>query len=349
MDFVSDQLKLLAFYLPQFHPIPENDQWWGKGFTEWNNVTSSVPGFTGHIQPRVPAKPLEYYDLRSERVQSMQAAMAKRYGLYGFCYYYYWFGGKKLLETPLENMLGSGKPNFPFCICWANHEWTRAWYGQDKKILIAQDYSKSSMKKFILDLIPALKDPRYITIEDRPVVCVHQAEDLPDSKAITDLWRKEAGKHGIELYLVKVEAFCWGYTPAELGFDAAVEFAPDWRMTGDLLAPGVKPRRVDYRKTIINMLNKPKPEYKLFRGVFPQWDNTPRYKSAAFVFDKSSPEAFSFHLQKTLRYTVENFPEEERFIFINAWNEWGEGCYLEPCESYGYAYLDAVKYALSIY
>lgn len=280
MDLVPDNLKLLAFYLPQFHPIPENDEWWGEGFTEWNNVKSGSPGFPGHIQPRIPAKPLGYYDLRSERVQNMQAAMAKRYGLHGFCYYYYWFGGKKLLETPLQNMLKSGKPNFPFCLNWANHEWTRVWYGQDKTVLIEQDYSRESMKKFIHDLEHILKDPRYITINNRPVLCIHQAEDIPDPKETTNLWREEAFKLGLDLYLVNIEAFCWNYTPEEMGFDAAVEFAPDWRMAGKPIIPEEKPRRVDYRTTVANMLSKPKPDYKLFRGVFPQWDNTPRYKNS---------------------------------------------------------------------
>ena len=349
-DKCFDSLKLIAFYLPQFHPIPENDEWWGAGFTELDNVQSALPGFNGHNQPRIPTNTLGYYDLRQERVQSMQAAIARRYGLYGFCYYYYWFGGKKLLEIPMTNLINSGKPDFPFCICWANHDWTRAWYGQNKQVLISQNYSPESMRKFILDLEPILKDSRYITIEGRPVVCVYQAEELPDPKGITNLWREEAHRLGInDLYLVNIEALCWDYHPRSFGFDASVEFAPDWRSTGELLDSVSKPRRVDYRTTVANMILKPKPEYKRFRGVFPQWDNTPRYKKAALVFENSNPGIFSYHLKSMMEYTIENFVEEERLIFINAWNEWGEGCYLEPCKTYGYSYLDAIKYSFERY
>lgn len=339
--------KIIAFYLPQFHPIPENDEWWGKDFTEWDNVRSGVPGFPNHYQPHIPASPLGYYDLRQERVQQMQAAMARRFGIHGFCYYYYWFGGKKLLETPLETMLRSGKPDFPFCLCWANPPWTRAWYGQSKQVLIDQDYSDTSMAKLMQDIGQILSDPRYITVNGRPLFCVYQAEELPESKKTTDVWREQAHKLGLaEPYLVRVEALAWDTNPTDLGFDAAIEFAPDWRQLGNLLNPGEQPRRVDYRTVVKNMILKPDPGYKRFRGVFPQWDNTARYKKAAMVVDNASPGVFAYHLETALEYTRQRFEGDEQLIFVNAWNEWGEGCHLEPDERNGTSWLEAIRQTL---
>lgn len=339
--------KIISFYLPQFHPIPENDKWWQKGFTEWDNVRTASPSFSGHYQPHIPVPPLGHYDLRNPRTQMYQATMARRAGLHGFCYYYYWFGGKKLLEAPLEAVLHSGQPNLPFCICWANHDWTRAWYGQNKEVLIGQDYSKDSMRRFIQDIKPILTDDRYITVNGKPILLVYQAEEIPDPIGTTNLWRSEAAAQGIpSLYLIRVEALSWDTNPEELGFDAAVEFAPDWRMSGQLLNKGNQPRRVDYKTTIRNMLAKPEVHYKRFRGAFPQWDNSPRYKKAALVFDNPSPGAFAFHLKTLVEYTRARFDKDEQFIFINAWNEWGEGCHIEPCKKYGNQWLEAIRYAL---
>jgi lipopolysaccharide biosynthesis protein len=338
--------KLIALYLPQFHAIAENDQWWGKGFTEWVNVRGATPGFEGHYQPHEPVSPLEYYDLSNPRAQQMQAHMARRYGIHGFCYYYYWFGGKKLLQTPIETMLASGRPDLPFCICWANHDWTRAWYGQNKQVLMAQDYSDESMRAFVEDVAPLLADGRYIRVDQKPMLCVYQSEEMPNSKRITDIWRERAHKLGLgELHLVRMEALDWDRDPATLGFDAAVEFAPDWRMAGQLLNPGQQPRRVDYKTTVTNMLLKPPAPYTRYHGVFPGWDNSPRYKKAALVFDNASPGVFAYHLENAIRKTMRNTPDN-RLVFINAWNEWGEGCHLEPCRRHGTAWLEACRMAL---
>jgi lipopolysaccharide biosynthesis protein len=225
--------RLIAFYLPQFHPIPENDEWWGKGFTEWTNVTKSRPLFTDHYQPHLPGD-LGFYDLRLPEVREAQAELAKKFGIYGFCYYHYWFNGKRIVERPFNEVLTAGKPNFPFCLCWANENWTRAWDGGDSELLIEQKYSEEDDIRHIHWLVRAFQDDRYIKISGKPLFLIYRASNLPDPLRITTIWRKEAFKLGIkDIYLCKVESFPSEHgDPAKDGFDAAVEFQPDWLNLG---------------------------------------------------------------------------------------------------------------------
>lgn len=353
------EFKLIAFYLPQFHPIPENDKWWGKGFTEWHNVKTAVPRFHGHYQPHVPEK-LGYYDLRDAKIRTTQAELAREHNIHGFCYYHYWFNGKRLLEFPFNEVLRTGEPDFPFCICWANENWTRRWDGAGQEILMKQRYSDADSYNFINDLIPAFCDKRYIRVGGKPLLLVYRTGLLPNPRRTSEIWREAMHKAGLgDLYLARVENFMHGEepNPEDLGFDAAVEFAPYWRHTGgqvnpqdagriEFAPPEEGPRVYDYEYCMAAMLQRDFPAYKLFRGVFPMWDNSPRRKSGPTVFIHSSPEKYQRWLSRIIRQTVDRYAADERIVFINAWNEWGEGCHLEPDVMNGMKYLEATRDAL---
>lgn len=226
--------KLIAFYLPQYHPIPENSAWWGTGFTEWKNVSKALPLFKGHYQPHLPAD-LGFYDLRLPEARIAQADLAREYGIHGFCYYHYWFNGRRILERPFNEVLASGSPDFPFCLCWANENWTRTWDGGSADILLQQDYSDEDDRNHIRSLLPALADSRYIRVDGKPLILIYRTELLPNPERTSDIWRSESYTAGIgELYLARVESFTSGIEPASIGFDAAVEFAPDWRNKGGI-------------------------------------------------------------------------------------------------------------------
>lgn len=344
--------KLIAFYLPQFHPIPENDVWWGKGFTEWTNVTKARPLFPGHYQPHLPAD-LGYYDLRVPEVRKAQAELAKEYGIYGFCYYHYWFNGKLLLERPLEEVLRTGEPDFPFCICWANENWTRRWDGGDDQILMKQIYSDEDDLEHIRYLCTFFKDPRYIRTNGKPLFLVYRANLLPDPKRSTEIWREEAYRQGVgEIFLCRVESFPDEHgDPRELGFDAAVEFQPDWgKLTADIkdMRAPEEINAYQYEKVVDVMLQKEPREYTLFPCITPNWDNSPRRGRHGVVFTGSKPALYERWLRKTLMKHTCSKKHEDSLIFINAWNEWGEGNHLEPDQRYGRAYLHATKRALEI-
>jgi len=238
--------RLIAFYLPQYHPTPENDQWWGKGFTEWRNVTKARPRFANHYQPHLPAD-LGFYDLRVPQVREQQTELAKAYGIYGFCYYHYWFNGRRLLELPFNEVLGSGKPDFPFCLCWANENWTRRWDGAEKEMLLAQNYSEADDLAHIRSLALALKDPRYIRIDGKAILLVYRTADLPDPSRTAAIWRQEARRLGVgELMLCQIERYETPRAdPQAIGFDAGVEFQPDGRYlpSSDRMTRWAAPRR----------------------------------------------------------------------------------------------------------
>jgi glycosyltransferase involved in cell wall biosynthesis len=342
--------KLIAYYLPQFHPIPENDEWWGKGFTEWRNVTRARPLFRGHYQPHLPAD-LGFYDLRVPEVREQQVALAKRYGIYGFCYYYYWFNGKRLLERPLQEVLEMGTPDFPFCICWANENWTRRWDGYDQEVLIAQEHSHESDERFILDAIPILKDPRYIRVADKPMLLVYKVDQLPRPIETAQAWRTIAAANGIpELHLCAVQSA--GTTdPRVFGFDAAVEFPPNGARGVDVedtitgLALNFTGRVWDYRDETKWFLSKPVPEYQLHRGLMVSWDNSPRRGDRSFIWANATPDEYHNWLSGLVR-DVHTREEASEYIFVNAWNEWAEGAHLEPDLKNGHAYLQATQRAL---
>lgn len=352
--------RLIAFYLPQYHPIPENDEWWEKGFTEWNNVRKTTPLFSGHYQPHEPAD-LGYYDLRNEETRIAQAELARQYGIEGFCYYHYWFEGKRLLERPMNDLLESGKPDFPFCLCWANESWSRRWDGKDQDILMRQGYSKEDDIAHIRSLIPVFKDPRYIRVNGKPLFLVYRSESIPDPVATATTWREEARKAGLgELYLVRVESFVKG-APEEFGFDASLEFAPDWWNKGprlsadsDLCKNADQTLKVACENNYIHsyqglsdaMLAKELPDYKWFRCVTPSWDNWARRHEGASVFLDSTPEHYRAWLTECVDYSNLHLHGQERIVFINAWNEWAEGNHLEPDQKFGHAYLEATRQAL---
>ena len=232
----GDAPPVIAFYLPQFHPIPENDAWWGKGFTEWTSVTKACPLFRGHYQPHLPAD-LGFYDLRVAESREAQADLAREYGVTGFCYYHYWFSGKRLLHRPFDEVLTSGRPDFPFCLCWANENWTRVWDGGDSEVLVEQTYSEQDDVAHIRWLARAFADPRYIRIKDKPLFIIYRAHKLPDIRKTTAIWRDECRSLGIgEIFLCRVDTGTDILPPNEVGLDAAVEFQPEFPNLGMLLS-----------------------------------------------------------------------------------------------------------------
>jgi lipopolysaccharide biosynthesis protein len=355
---MADNLRAIAFYLPQFHPIPENDAWWGKGFTEWTKVTDAKPLFHGHYQPQLPG-PLGFYDLRLPEVREAQAQLAAQHGIHGFCYYHYWFDGKRLLERPFTEMLASGRPNFPFCLCWANENWTRRWDGQNKEVLIAQNYSAAGDRAMIRELIPAFKDPRYIRVGGRPLLLVYRAGELPDARATAKIWREEAVAAGLPgLYLCRVESMVEATLqedPAQIGFDAACEFPPHGIRLSKPNIPvaGLDPEFsgliYDYLDVARDFATRPTPAYRRFPGVMLSWDNTARTGRRANLAINSNPEAYRAWLETVANRARRDAQGDEKLVFINAWNEWGEGCHLEPDRRYGMAWLEATKAALTGY
>ena len=346
-----DQVRLIAFYLPQYHPIPENDHWWGKGFTEWTNVTKAVPNFTGHHQPRLPAD-LGFYDLRLPEVREEQADLARRYGIYGFCYYYYWFAGKRLLNRPLDDVVQSGRPDFPFCVCWANENWSRRWDGLDAEILIAQDHSDEDDLNFIKTLEPALHDRRYIRMDGRPLLLVYRPSLLPDAARTAEIWRRYCREAGLgELYLATVQSFGNTDDPRGFGFDAAVEFPPHAmavlaEQPANLLNPDFQGRFYDYVATANFFMNRPPMPYPFFRTAMPSWDNTARRQDASDIFLNAEPEYYERWLKHLVDETRQFRQGDERLLFVNAWNEWAEGNYLEPDRKFGHRYLETTRNAL---
>ena len=355
--------RLIAFYLPQFHPIPENNEWWGKGFTEWTNVTKARPMFRDHYQPHLPAD-LGFYDLRLSETREAQAALAQAHGIHGFCYYHYWFNGRRILERPVNEMLASGKPDFPFCLCWANENWTRRWDGQDDHVLLRQNYSPEDDLAHFQHLARYFSDRRYLQVDGKPLFLVYRACNLPDPSGMVGRWRQEAERLGFPgIYLCNVEIMPAdkGMTPSA-GFDAAVEFAPDWECLPLATSP-LQPlpwflrKRIerpvwseslvfDYVALRDRMLAKPDAPYLRYPGVTPSWDNSPRKKRGAFIARNASPEGYRVWLERVLHRFQPPSPEEN-FIFVNAWNEWAEGNHLEPCQKWGREYLESTRQALA--
>lgn len=359
---MTNNIRAIAFYLPQFHPIHENDEWWGKGFTEWRNVVQGRPLFPGHYQPHLPSD-LGFYDLRIPEVREEQADLARRYGIFGFCYYHYWFNGRRLLQRPFNEVLESGKPDFPFCLCWANENWTRAWDGGAQHILMEQHYSSDDDRDHIRSLLPAFLDPRYIRIDGRPLFLVYRTGLLPEPRRTAEIWREEAIKAGLpDLYLARVERFSAGEDPAIAGFDAAVEFAPDkpavekrlnfkglrgWLSRRGIISHAYTDHRiVRYCDVMHDMMSRPLPAFKRFRCVTPMWDNSARRKKHAWILKDSTPDLYERWIHSVAAETKARLSGDERIIFINAWNEWAEGNHLEPDLKWGHAYLEATRRAL---
>ena len=353
--------RSIAFHLPQFHPIPENDEWWGPGFTEWSNVVKGRPRFAEHQQPHLPAD-LGFYDLRLPDTREAQAALAKANGVDAFCYYHYWFGGRRLLERPVDEILASGRPDFPFSLCWANENWTRRWDGLESSVLVRQSYDEADDHRHGRWLAQAFADERYLRVDGKPLFLVYRASDLDDAGRTTRIWRDEARRAGVgEIFLCRVESNRKEHTdPTTLGFDAAVEFAPDWaalprgwrrvgrevaHRAGLVASPLVGHQVHDYDAVAGRMLAKQAPPYLRFPCVTPGWDNTARRDRGAVILRGSTPEAYGRWLGQAAR-RAPTTPGGDSLVFVNAWNEWGEGCHLEPCQRWGTAYLAAHREAM---
>lgn len=355
------KIKPIAIYLPQFHPIPENDLWWGKGFTEWTNTSKAEPRFKGHYQPHIPAD-LGFYDLRLEEARLAQEELAKLYGIYGFCYYHYWFNGKQLLEEPLDLKIQNPKEDLPFMMCWANENWTRTWDGLDKEILIKQEYDFDDDKKHIEHLISYFKDERYIKVEGKPVFIIYRPRLLPNVQKTIEIWRKKVKEAGFtDLYIGFAQNIEHSFDPIDKGFDFGFQFQPNFGSQSGAITYGATlwkriKRRI--RKKIGLTLESFNYYYdyesyseiqkrfgfkeNIYPGITPMWDNSARRKNNPFILHDSTPEKYA----KWLKFIKENYPWRnvpENFLFINAWNEWAEGNHLEPCQKWGKAYLEITK------
>jgi lipopolysaccharide biosynthesis protein len=366
-------MKFIAFYLPQYHRIPENDAWWGDGFTDWVNVKKARPRFKGHHQPHIPAETVGYYDLTDPEVREKQAAMAKEFGIDAFCYYHYWFNGSRLLSKPLDGVLQLKKPDFPFCICWANENWTRAWDGTESKILIKQNYSKKDHDDHIQWMLPVFKDPRYLKIGGKPVLLLYRSEQIEYLDYFVEEIKKQAILAGFPgAYVCAIRSGFLRKNGNKLRseiFDAIVDFQPNKREF-----PGepffVRALRISRRlffrlqKLFTNTLSADEPELyrsmnyrsfvkKAIRNqlsdssvisfpcVFPSWDNSAR-RNLSDIIQNTDGKAFYDWLRAAVQFVSKKEPEEQ-IVFINAWNEWAEGCHLEPDRELGTTFLEVVK------
>jgi len=353
MSAADSDVRLIAYYLPQFHPIAENDEWWGKGFTEWRNVTRAYPHFEGHYQPRVPGE-LGYYDLRVVDVMRRQVELAKHYGIGAFCFHFYWFNGKRLLELPILNFLENKDINFPFCLCWANENWSRRWDGSEHELLIAQQHSAEDDVAFLTYLDKYFKDPRYLKVDGKPVLSVYRPSILPDMKETTKRWRETAKKLGYpDIYLIATNSF--GFVDYKsYDFDALSEFPPHHVKAANIqnefmlseFRTGWRIR--SYNEIVESELQRKPLAGIVHPGIMPSWDNSARRPANGEIIHESSPALFHKWLEHAIELAAKN-PPEQRLVFINAWNEWAEGAYLEPDARYGYAYLNACASALSQY
>lgn len=336
--------KLIAFYLPQFHPTPENDLWWGKGFTEWTNVTKAQPLFRGHLQPHLPTD-FGFYDLRARETLHDQIEVAKKYGIDGFCYHYYWFSGRRLLDRPVDDMLRDPAANMPFCLCWANENWTRRWDAAEQEILIAQKYLPDDDRDFIDSLLPFFSDPRYIRIDGKPFLIVYRPQHLPDAKQAAQNWRERCRVMGIgEIHLCA--ALTHGNTDfTKFGFDSGVEFPPHNLRSAninhelDFYSPFIG-NVIDYETIAQSYLERQYECGPIFKSVFPSWDNTARTKERALVVLNGTPNNYEFWLSSTIDLVRQN-SRGSALLFVNAWNEWAEGCHLEPDRRFGRGFLEA--------
>jgi len=357
-------VRPVAFHLPQFHRIPENDRWWGEGFTEWTQIRSALPRFPGHVPPG-PAGELGEYDLRDPRAHRAQAELAREHGVHAFCHYHYWFGGRRLLETPVEEMRRLGEPGFPFLLCWANERWTRRWDGRDEDVLMEQVYSPEDDVTHARHLLEVFADERYVKVKGRPLFLVYRPSDLPDPQATVARWKREAERLGRPRpYLAAVESFesekrDW----REVGFDVNVEFQPDWWNLGErrpgeesMADLGLSKERLEelerahlqfhrYEVVVERMLARDKPPWPRIPCVTPRWDNTPRRGDSGLLLHGSTPALFEHWCREVRAHWLHPDPDLD-FVFVNSWNEWAEGAYLEPDAVTGRGYLEALRRAL---
>ncbi|GAB2698828.1 glycoside hydrolase family 99-like domain-containing protein [Mucilaginibacter koreensis] len=367
----SSNIRAIAFYLPQFHPIPENNSWWGTGFTEWTNVAKAKPLFKKHDQPRIPSE-LGFYDLRLAETREAQAKMAAAYGIEGFCYWHYWFGnGKTILERPFAEVLASKSPDFPFCLAWANGSWTGIWHGSPKKILIQQEYpGVEDYTNFFNYLLPAFKDERYITVNNKPLFCINEPNDIPDIKLFTETFRKLANQNGLPGLYIVANTGSEDWDPTQHGCDAVNHVmignlykglpVSNHKMFYKLKNQFIKhpaltriyrkllnrPVHIfNYRQILPFLITQKQLPYDHFPCVIPNWDNSPRSGINSMILTNSTPHLFSQHIRDAIAI-IENNEDEKKIVFLKSWNEWAEGNYLEPDLKFGKQYLEALHECL---
>jgi len=353
-------MRIIAYYLPQYHEIPENNEWWDKGFTEWTNVKIANPLFKGHNQPKVPGI-LGYYDLNDSAIREKQADLAKYAGIEAFCYWHYWFGnGKQLLEMPFNEVLSSNKPNFKFCLGWANESWkAKVWSnpsGNDDKILIEQKYpGEVDIKQHFFYLLKAFKDERYVKIDGKPLFVIYRPDLLPEAHNFITIWNNLAKENGLEgiffvghtLYSTDVKDIL------KLGFDAVnVVRLGDCRRSKKLILLNIvnlvlyalnkKPLVYNFKDAISELQGKENKRLEVFPSIIPRWDNTPRSGIHGFVLHNSTPNFFLKHLKQVIK-SISHKPKEKQIIFLKSWNEWGEGNYIEPDKKFGDEYLKILR------
>jgi hypothetical protein len=360
---MNNNIRPIAIYLPQFHPIPENDEWWGKGFTEWTNVTKAKPLFKGHYQPNLPGE-LGFYDLRVPEVREQQAALAREYGIEGFMYWHYWFNGKRILECPFLEVLKTGKPDFPFCLGWANESWTGIWHGAPNRILIEQTYPGiKDYENHFYNILPAFKDHRYIKVDGKCLFLIYRPLQIPDAPSFINLWQKLALENGIGgIHFVGLSGSDIDREKQiilDMGFDAIypnpvtktansiIHKSLILRLRRKLCKYGIYMKHTskgifDYLEFTKALVENYKPTDKVYPMLLPNWDNSPRSGKDSLILKNSNPEAFRKHLKEVIEL-VKDKPEEHRIIFIKSWNEWAEGNYLEPDNRFGRKYLEILK------
>jgi hypothetical protein len=362
-------IRVIAFYLPQFHPIPENDTWWGNGFTEWTNVTRAKAHFTGHYQPKLPAD-LGYYDLRLPEAREAQADLARQYGIESFCYWHYWFDGDRLLERPFREVLASGRPNFPFCLGWANETWSGIWSGGDDRLIIKeQTYpGEEDDTRHFEALLPAFRDPRYTRVNGKPLFLIYRPRKIPHCQRLLAHWRRLASEAGLPgLHFVAHVDYCDRDWPAhEVGFDAVtiwplgrVAEAGNYLLSrrikrklsrrrfpitgriAERLWPGLD-RVYDYSTIWPKLLAPENHVLPYYPMAVPNWDTTARYARKAIILHNSQPEHFRLHLRQVLE-RANTSTQGEGIVFLKSWNEWAEGNYVEPDTRFGRAYLQVIR------
>lgn len=348
--------KLIAYYLTQFHPIPENDEWWGKGATEWTNVSKAVPQYIGHYQPRLPGE-LGFYDLRLKENIVRQVELAKMYGVYGFAFYYYWFDGKRLLEKPLDMFVNDEDIDFPFCLCWANENWTKCFWGSSREVIMRQSSTVESYKNFIHDIVKYMRNKNYICVNGKKLLQIYRPENIPHCREVIQYWRDYCEKEGIgPIYVVG----CWVQEDQksflQQGFDAMSEFQITSlqryckKINQEINFANENFYGAVYSyKTLVEdkIYQKNFDCQKIYNAILPMCDNTPRRNNmGSIIFDGSTPELYKTWLKDIIRNNQERTDLDDNLIFVNAWNEWGEGAYLEPDRRFGYAYLQATRDAI---
>ncbi len=347
----SERPLVLAYYLPQYHPVPENDAWWGRGFTEWTNVVQARPLFEGHYQPHVPGD-LGFYDLRLPEVRARQAHLAQAHGIDGFVYYHYWFGGRRILDRPFDEVRRSGHPSMPFALCWANENWTRTWDAGEQEILLEQSYGPAERAAHVEYLVDAFADERYLRVDGRPLFAIYRIGSLPDAEGFVVALRKATITAGVgDPWVVKFDTHGNFDDPATTGCDAAAQFFPphgivEVGLEHVRLPLGDPANRVLPYDTMVDvLLRQPAPDWTRYECVAPGWDNTPRRGDGrSMVVHGSTPEAYELWLRHALERAPRRTPGQP-IVFINAWNEWAEGAHLEPDLQWGDAYLRATARA----